>query len=67
MKNFLSNLLKFLLWLLKGLLKAIIAPFKFIAWLIREIMIYILVHAYKCSVVMPKQAKYELRKKKNGK
>jgi len=55
-------------WILKNLIKAIIAPFKFLAWVIREILIYILIHAYKCSVMLPRKAKYELKRvKKNGK
>lgn len=50
--------------ILKHLIKGIIAPFKFIAWIIREILIYILVHAYKCSVMLPKKDKFTVKKGK---
>lgn len=54
--------------ILKHLIKGIIAPFKFVAWILREILIYILVHAYKCSVMLPKKDKFTVKKgKKNGK
>lgn len=54
--------------ILKHIIKGIIAPFKFIAWILREILIYILVHAYKCSVMLPKKDKFTVKKgKKNGK
>lgn len=53
--------------ILKHLIKCIVAPFKFIAWIIRELLIYILIHAYKCSVVLPKKEQYTVKKAKKKK
>lgn len=54
--------------ILKHLIKCIVAPFKFVAWIIREVLIYILTHAYKCAVMLPKKDKFSVKKaKKNGK
>lgn len=53
---------------MKKAIKYIVKPFKFIAWVFREMLIYILVHVYKCSVMLPKKDKYSVKKgKKNGK
>lgn len=59
--------MKYLKLIFKYLIKTILAPFKFIAWIIREIMIYILVHAYKCSVMLPKRDQYSVKKGKKKK
>lgn len=53
---------------MKTILKIISAPFRFVAWFIREILIFILNRFYDCSVMLPRQSKYIIRKgKKHGK
>lgn len=59
--------MKYLKWILKHLIKCIVAPFKFIAWVIREVLIYTLVHAYKCSVMLPKKEQFSVKKAKKKK
>lgn len=51
--------------------KVILAPFRSLAWLIREILAYILRNFFGCMVVYPKKSKYTLKtksiKKREGK
>lgn len=55
---------------MKTILKTIFAPFRCIAWLIREVLAFILRNCFNCMVVYPRMPKYEftvIRKKKHGK
>jgi len=55
---------------MKTILKIISAPFKGVAWLIREVLAFILRDFYGCMVVYPRMPRYEfnvIRKKKHGK
>lgn len=54
---------------MKTILKIISAPFRFVAWFVREILIFILRYFYGCMVIypQPKREKKKKKGKKNGK